>query len=88
MLIEVDECYCLDNLDATVRKFLKSKFKPAEGQSLEDFNKDFEDEVLLEKAYRCRVMADFWEKKALGELKKNIKIVYGLTSRDKNSIIK
>jgi len=86
MLIETEEWYCLDNLDYTVRNFLKNKITPAEGQSIEEFNKDFNDEVLLEKAYRCRVMADIWERQAMGDIRKNIKIVYGgLTDNGKCS---
>jgi len=86
MLIQDEEWYCLDNLDYVVRNYLKNKFKPAEGQSIEEFNRDLEDEILLEKAYRCRVMADKWENMALREMKKNVKTVYGgLTDKIKCS---
>lgn len=77
MLIETEEVYCLDNLDYTVREFVKKRLKPVPEQTEEEFKKEFNDEVLLEKAYRCRVMANKWEREALGELKKTIELVYG-----------
>ena len=76
MLINVEETYNLAKLDEEATAFIKKKFKQLPDQSEEEFFKELKDEILLEKAHRCRVMAEKWEREALGEQIQTIRLVY------------
>ena len=89
-LLEVEENYSLVGLKESCILFVKRKYpKPAEDESLEEYNEFLRDEIELEIAYRLRKIADQIEGRILNPMKKDIREVYkDLTTDVKKDIMK
>lgn len=75
-LFEIKESYSLVGLrDLCVRE-TKSKLKPVEGEDMEEFNKEIQDEADLLFAERLRKIADDIEKRILEPQSQMIKETY------------
>lgn len=75
-LFDIEESFNLKTLEEDCAKAVQKRFKPTEGESAEEFNKEFHQELQLEKAARLRVIADQLEARALKEQKDAIHIAY------------
>lgn len=89
-LLEVEHSYSLVGLKESCVLFVKKKYpKPAEDESLEEYNEFLRDEAELEFVDRLRKMADQIEARVLNPMKKDIREVYkDLTTNLKKDIMK